>query len=394
MKPVFVWAVVIFNTIAIMIRSAAGLMNDVLDLNPAEVFGFILTTIVLSVMGALVVLRADGNRVGWLMLLLGVVLADPFRAYIELNFTGQGDLSAGMYFAFWTQGWFFFVILYAIFLILLHFPDGRPPTRRWNFINIVSLATFGQYILAYTFQPKFGDGELFIENPIALLPVSAEETFSGLLFGLGMILLWLGSLVSIFVRYRQAGVGVRAQIKWLLFAGVIAFSAIGYRLATYTPAASDWTDYLLTISLLVLTLSITVAILRYRLYDIDIIIRRTLQYALVTAILGFVFLGGVVVSQSIFQAAIGSKESSLITVISTLLIAALFNPVRSRTQRWIDRRFYRAKYDAEKAMADFAETARAEMDLNLLSSKLAQVIMNTMQPKDVQLLLKPPKKNQ
>ena len=222
--------------------------------------------------------------------------------------------------------------------------------------------------------------------------MSAEETISGLLFGLGLIFLGISSLISIFVRYRRSGSLVRAQIKWLLFAGVISFSAIGYRLATYNPERSDWTDYLLIFSLLFLVMSISIAILRYRLYDIDIIIRRTLQYALLTGILLLVFLGGVVILQAVFLRVTGSRDSPLVTVISTLLIAAIFNPVRARTQNWIDRRFYRTKYDGEKALTEFAEITRDQVDLDHLAESLLDLSQGTIQPQHVSLWLSEPQR--
>jgi peptidoglycan/LPS O-acetylase OafA/YrhL len=210
------------------------------------------------------------------------------------------------------------------------------------------------------------------------------------MFGLGMIFLMAASLVSIFVRFRRAGPRMRAQIKWLLFAGIIAFVAIGFNLALYDPQVSNWTDYLMSAALIVLTASISIAILRYRLYDIDLLIRKTLQYTLLTGILALVYFGGVVVLQSLFQGVSGGGDTPLVTVLSTLLIASLFNPLRRRTQKWIDRRFYRSKYDVETALTDFAETARDEVEMQQLASKLIQVVVHTMQPEDVRIYLKSP----
>lgn len=390
------WVFAIITSLLVVFRVAAGILGMIPNPIPiVEAAALTLTTIGFSMMGALIIVRTDGNRVGWLMMLLGFVLADPFRTYLEVNYAAlQSDLSFSMYFAVWTQGWFFFLILYAICWIILYFPDGYPPTPRWNLVTSISLLTFAQFILVYTFQPTLGESDIFVENPIALLSVSAEDTISGFLFGIGLIFLGISSLISIFVRYRRAGSLVRTQIKWLLYAGVISFLAIGFRLATYNPEINDWTGYLLVISLLVLIISISIAILRYRLYDIDIIIRRTLQYSLLTGILALVFLGGVVVLQGVFQVSTGSGDSPLVTVLSTLLIAALFNPVRVRTQNWIDHRFYRTKYDAEKALTDFAETARDEVDINLLTGKLIQIVANTMNPKDVRVFLKSPHEDQ
>ena len=332
MKRYFVWALAIFNSLVGFMRLIGMVMGSVGDnFSFTEIVGILIIIVAFSILGAIIILRSAGNRVGWLMVLLGFVLADPFATYLVFTGTSlQTQPSLLFYFAFWTQGWFFFVIIYAVFLIVLHFPDGGPPSPRWKIINLVSLTTLGQFVLAYTFQPKFGDSTVYIDNPIAILPVSAEETLAGLFFGLGLILLALGSVTSIFVRFRRAGSVERAQIKWLLVAGAISFVGIAYRMAVYVPGVSDWTGYLLTIALLSLGLSITIAILRYRLYDIDIIIRRTLSYAVLTGILALVYFGGVVLLQNLFGGLAGDTDTPLITVISTLAIAAIFNPLRSR----------------------------------------------------------------
>jgi hypothetical protein len=391
MKRYFVWMLVIFNSLigfTRLIGSVTGLMGG--SFSFTETVSFVIVIVAYSVLGAIIILRAEGNRVGWLMVLLGFVLADPFATYLHFNGVAlQTQPSFLFYFAFWTQGWFYFVIIYAIFLIILHFPDGHPPSPRWNLINLISIMTLGQFILVYTFQPKFGDSTFLVDNPIAVLSVSAEETLSGLIFGLGLMLLALSSLISIFVRFKRAGSVERSQIKWLLFSGIVSFVSIGYRLETYEPGVSDWTGYLLTIALLSVALSISIAILRYRLYDIDIIIRRTLQYALVTGLLALVYFGSVVILQSLVENLTG-EQSPLVIVLSTLAIAALFNPLRTRVQDFIDRRFYRKKYDAQNALAHFATAARDEVDLDQLTAALLSVVEETVQPEQVFLWLQLP----
>jgi len=389
MKRYFVWALALFNSLigfSRFIRSVIGPVGD--NFSFTEIVGIMIITVAFSVLGAIIILRAQGNRVGWLMVLLGFVLADPFATYLAFNETTlQTQRSFLFYLAFWTQGWFYFVIIYAVFLIILHFPDGRPPSPRWNIINLISLTTLGQYILVYTFQPKFGDATLFVDNPIAMLPVSAEETLSVVIFGLGLILLGLCSVTSIFVRFRKAGSVVRSQIKWVLFSGVIFLVAIGYRLGTYEPDVSDWTEYLLTIALLSMAVSISTAILRYRLYDIDIIIRRTLQYTLLSVLLALVYFSSVVLLQNIVGRA-ADERSPLVIVVSTLLIAALFAPLRQRVQEFIDRRFFRKKYDAQQILAQFAKTARDEVEMEVLTAELNRVIQETMQPETLAVWLK------
>jgi hypothetical protein len=321
------------------------------------------------------------------MILLGFVLADPFATYLAFNAAAlQTQPSFLLYFSFWTQGWFFFLIIYAIFLIILHFPDGHPPSPRWNLINVISITTLGQYILVYTFQPTIGDSTLFIDNPIAVLPVSAEETLSGLLFGLGLIFLAIGSVISIYVRYRRAGSVERSQIKWLLFSGTVSLVAIGYRLATYEPGVSDWTAYLLIIALLSVAVSISIAILRYRLFDIDFIIRKTLVYSAITLLLAMIYFGSVVLLQQAFRVLTG-QDSPVAIVISTLVIAALFNPLRRRVQNAIDRRFYRTKFDTQQALVNFTNTARDEVDMDNITMELLRVVEESLQPENSSLWL-------
>ena len=388
MKRYFIWMLVVFNSLigfTRLIGEVTGSIDD--NFSIAEIVSFVIVIVAFSVLGAIIILRAEGNRVGWLMILLGFVLADPFATYLAFNAGAiQTQPSFLIYFSYWTQGWFFFLIIYAIFLIILHFPDGHPPSPRWNLINVISITTLGQFILVYTFQPKFGDSTLLIDNPIAVLSVSAEDTLSGLLFGLGLIFLAIGSVISIFVRFRRAGSVERSQIKWLLFSGTVSLLAIGYRLMTYVPGLSDWTGYLLIIALLSVGVSISIAILRYRLFDIDFIIRKTLVYSAITLLLGMIYFGSVVLLQQAFRVLTG-QDSPVAIVISTLVIAALFNPLRRRVQDAIDRRFYRTKFDTQQALANFASTARDEVDMDNLAAELLSVVEESLQPESVSVWL-------
>jgi len=196
-------------------------------------------------------------------------------------------------------------------------------------------------------------------------------------------------VVSLLYRFRRARAVEREQIKWLFYAA--AFFAASYVptfiQSNFSDPDSLW-NLLFVVGMLTVPISIAIAILRYRLYDIDIIIRKTLVYGALTLLLVLMYFGSVVLLQQTFRA-LTSQDSPVAIVISTLIIAALFNPLRVRVQEAIDRRFYRGKYDAQQALADFAATAQDEVELDQLTKHLLNVVQETMQPELVSLSLKP-----
>jgi hypothetical protein len=208
-----------------------------------------------------------------------------------------------------------------------------------------------------------------------------------------MLTLIFVSAASLFMRLRRARGVERQQIKWFTYTGVVASSAA---LLTYTisePIGALWLKWVgyvvMQLALIGMPISMGIAILRYRLYEIDIIINRTLVYASLTAILAGVYFGSVTVTQALFRALTGQQEQpQLAIVISTLIIAALFNPLRRRIQSFIDRRFYRSKYDARKTLEAFSAKLRKETDLEALSDDLVGVVKETMQPAHVSLWLR------
>jgi hypothetical protein len=247
---------------------------------------------------------------------------------------------------------------------------------------------------------------------IALLLLFAVITFGYptgappapfLLASMILIVIGMGSQVY---RYRKAADRIqRQQMKWVLFAILLISSALVIAMLPLlwpglidpdSPAAVFFLLFTLTISLspILIPLAIGLAILRYRLWDIDVIIRRSLVWGAITVLLGLVYFGGVTLFQSIFTALssnlnLAQAQSPLGIVLSTLAIAALFNPLRKRVQDFVDRRFYRRKYDAEQALASFAALARQEVDLEEISERLLAVVEETVQPESASLWLKP-----
>jgi hypothetical protein len=249
-------------------------------------------------------------------------------------------------------------------------------------------------LVALAFEPgPLGNlGLVRVANPFGV------EGLAALLGTLGMVGLFMTLAVavaggiSLVVRFRRARGVERQQLKWFAFSGVVfcAVFAIGPVL-WYLPE-SPGTEWIWTVLFLVgastIPVAVGIAILRYRLYDIDLIINRTLVYGALTALLVGVYVGSIVVLQGLLRALTG-QESQLAIVASTLAVAALFNPLRRRIQSFIDRRFYRRKYDARKTLEAFSAKLRDETDLEALNSELVGVVRETMQPAHVSLWLRP-----
>jgi len=290
--------------------------------------------------------------------------------------------------------------LLGIYLILL-FPDGKLPSRRWRPLAWLSGAVMVLASVVLTISPGPLPGHPGVRNPFGLEghPVLAQA-LPGVVALLPVCI--LASAVSLIFRYRHSSGEVRQQIKWVAFAaslvGLLYLSTLvsGLLFALEATSGSGGDTPLLIailqdavlLSYAGVPVAIGFAVLRYRLYDIDILINRTLVYAPLTAMLVLVYLGGVVSLQYALRALTG-QESQLAIVASTLAIAALFNPLRRRVQAFVDRRFYRRKYDAAKTLEYFSAKLRDETDLDALSAELEGVVRETMQPAHVSLWLRP-----
>ncbi len=268
-----------------------------------------------------------------------------------------------------------------IFVLIFYvFPDGRF-VPRWTWLFVMALV--GIFFIDFLF-PSGG---------------SLSPTYSALAEALWLVMLLVGVLAQIY-RYRRVSTPTqRQQTKWVMFGLIVMFvgAAIWTTLFEIFPLESGSTRLALKLALGIAVLfytafpfSVVFSILRYRLWDIDILINRTLVYALLTGVLALLYLGSVVVLQTIFSA-VSEQRSPVAIVISTLLIAALFAPLRRRIQGFIDRRLYRRKYDAVQTLAQFTQTARDEVELEALTAELVQVVQETMQPETVSLWLTGPR---
>ena len=342
-------------------------------------------------LAALIINRQPGNRVGWLLLLVGLSGVIPTTAILGMM-PEPVRITPGVWLLTSVDNWSWVPLIFAIFLIPLNFPTGRPPTPRWRWVNwlAVAMAVFFIVLISLVSTTGPADESWRLANPIGFIPVEWVNGPFLIVWGIGLVTVVGASVASLFVRFRRGSRVEREQIKWLLYAG--AFLLVVYPVTFFlTPpgATNDaWGNLLLTVAILALPVAIAIAILRYRLYDIDVIIRKTLVYAALTVLLGLVYFGSVILLQRVLGTLTGIERSPLAVVVSTLIIAALFTPLRRRIQDWIDRRFFRKKYDAQQVLAQFALTARDETDLDALTAELVRVVQETMQPEQVSIWLR------
>ena len=364
---------------------------DILSRGSSAGWDIIPVTLVSALVGALIISRQPRNVIGLLLLLPSAALAlgVPIVASLEAMPTAPEWPALLLLGALWFSGWNWLLLVMPILFILLLFPTGQPPSRHWRWLILVGLGLSAAFILMVTFLRELGplEDQWVVPNPIGFLELAwVEERFIPVWFVL-LPLFTLLCAASPLVRFRRAGTVEREQMKWLFYAG--AFFAVPYAASFISDQFSEnaLSNLLFGIGILAIPVAIGIAILRYNLYDIDVIIRRTLVYGLLTGVLVGVYFGVVLLAQSAFVALTG-QENPLAIVISTLVIAALFNPLRQRLQDFIDRRFYRRKYDAEQILARFAQTARDEVDLEALQVELVKVVQETMQPEQMTLWLK------
>ncbi len=305
------------------------------------------------------------------------------------------DLSIALGYWLWVPA----VGLMGTFLLLL-FPDGRLPSPRWSPLGWLSAFTLIFLSAISLFQPGPWSNTEFpqVDNPLgiqALRPLLFPIQMIGIVLLLASI---VGCAVSLVRRFRSSRGQERFQMKWLVTGATITtgaylswFAGLGLiellNLHT-TPLLYTVVEEVTTSSFLLIPVAIGIAVLKYRLYDIDLIVNRALVYACLTAVLALVYAAGVVGAGTVVRAATGQATNNLAVAASTLAVAALFRPARGRIQGFIDRRFYRRKYDAARTMEAFSARLRDEVDLEALHAELLAVVRDTMQPTHASVWLK------
>jgi len=349
--------------------------------------------------GLFILSRRPRHPIGWLFCLanLGWALNNCAGSYARYALASSpGSLPAGGV-AVWLYTWPGSVSV-ALFVFLgLLFPDGTLLARRWRYVAWSVVVWSAIAMLASAFAPGPVDDTIGfgVGNPLGIAGPIGEvlEPIAGLTQLLAIPLFAVVALCLILRQLRATG-QERLQLKWFTSSVALVVSIYMFQAAIFvhygSPAAfPDWARLYYALSIrsdVLIPIAAGIAILRYRLYDIDLIINRALVYVPLSAMLGLIYVGSVVGMQALFRALTG-QESTLAVVISTLAIAGLFSPLRRRAQALVDRRFYRKKYDAAKTLASFNSRLREETDLDTLSDDVLGVVRETMQPAHVSLWL-------
>jgi hypothetical protein len=341
-----------------------------------------------STVGAIVASRLPESPIGWLFCAIGLIFglshfSAEYAAYDLL--APSRSLPAGEAFA-WLTSWVWVFGLALIVYLDLLFPNGRLPSVRWRWFAWFTAIVLLPAAILTALSPGLILSST-LQNPLGIegLPNASKEIEA---FMYALVVVGASSMLA---RLRHAGRIERQQIKWFAYATAVAISGVILKNTVYTAVGLTWVWWvglvLTTVGVVSSPVAMGIAIFRYRLYQIDIIINRTLVYGSLTAVLASVYLGGVVLLQYAFRALSG-EGSQLAVVASTLIIAALFIPLRRRIQSFIDRRFYRRKYDARKTLEAFSAQLRNQTDLEALSDDLVGVVRETMQPAHVSLWLR------
>jgi hypothetical protein len=375
MRP-FIWGWTAVVAVGSLVLFALRYGGSEVGFEDAGYYGL---AVLYTALGSLIVVRQDGQRIGWLLLAFGAGGLLSALSQMIIPTEPPESLSAVLALAvMWESlGWWIGLLL-PLFLLLFLFPTGRFPSSRWRWAGVVAAVYAAQAVVSAVFSTELTpeSGLWTVANPIGFLPAAdVEESPFWFLFGLELVSLLVGGIAAIVVRYRRATSLVRTQIKWVVFATTMFAVALASGL--FVPDLLPGLYSLaLVVSLYFIPISITIAIARYRLFEIDRIISRTVGYALVILTLGVVYVAGAVW----LPTQLLGEQPPLFVAGSTLVAAALFSPVRRRVLRRVDRRFHRSGYEAERVVGRLANHLQEDVEVDHLTENLESVVRETMQP--------------
>jgi hypothetical protein len=332
----------------------------------AKVVGFMPIVITLALVGTLVAART-GNRLGWLFLAAAAVSAISVLASVYAARSVTAELP-GAAWAGWTLIVSLGIVQPLLFLIPLLFPDGRPPSRRWwPVVWVAIIAGLVVMVTSALSNVNFSSNFPKLRDPVTVVaPLGTAYNFA---LEVGLLVFVVGA-VSIIVRFRRSGQEQRLQLKWFMYASIVAAVVI-FGVSGFSNSPLPATEIVFPL----IPAAVGIAMLKYRLYDIDRLISRTLAYAIVTGLLVGVYAGLVLLATQVF-----GLHTPVAVAAATLAAAALFSPVRHRVQQVVDRRFNRVRYDADQTASEFAARLRDAVDLHAIRADLLTVVNRAVEP--------------
>ena len=370
-------------TLAIVLLVVGAVVDELLgpdvdESSLVEDVGLMVTFAAFPVMGALIVARHPRHVLGWIFLGLGALsgLGVAGNAYANAAFAEGHDLPVAGFGA-WLEGWWWYPTFGSIpTFVLLLFPTGAPPSPRWRVAVWITGISMAMITLPSMLQEHVVADAYVWENPIGISSIqNVEEQFGFAI--IGFLLSAILGVASLVVRFLRARGEERQQVKILMFSGAMGALLLTLGDVLLLPS------FVFALAVISIPVAIGIAILKYRLYDIDVVVNRALVYGLLTGILAAAYLA-IVTGASTF-----AGDSNLSVAAATLAVAGLFQPLRRRIQGFIDQRFYRRKYDAARTVESFTQRLRDEVDLETLRLDLTGVVAETMQPRFVSLWLRP-----
>jgi hypothetical protein len=339
----------------------------------------------------LIATRQPANLIGWLVLLTGfiVALAVACSFYVAWYTVDPASVPGAPFALELMNGCWLLLVGVVLPRLLIIFPDGRLPSPRWRVVDWLQLLIAGMIVILLV-TPGDLDSGTGIENPFGIAGLEDIGMFI-YRFGLPLVVAAaVAGFLSLIVRFRRSRGPERSQLKWIAWAGAIF--ALGTLADAILPPIAPWSDpitYLVWVTgFVLLPVAIGIAVLRYRLYEIDRLISRTIAYGVVTVLLGLVFVGAVLALGTVLASF--TAGDTLAVAGSTLAVAALFQPLRRRVQTAVDRRFDRDRYDGERLVAAFGERLRNQTDLRAVRDDLVDVIESSLHPDDIAVWLRGP----
>ncbi len=308
-----------------------------------------------AVLAALIIARQPGNRVGWLMMIVALALNNPVNPILEPLQAPPETVTLGLWVLLWLSGWSWIPVIFPVFLIPLYFPTGDLPSRRWRWVPSLAVGLWILFMTIGFFVGEIGpiNADWTVPNPIGFLP---DEFFGGpvlILWGIGLLTVLGASVVSLFRRYRSAASTERQQIRWLLVAGgfFLVFYAITF-FASDQWLQSGWQNLIFVLAVLGMPAAIAVAIFRYRLWDLDVVINRALIYGPLTTVMAGTFAVVIALTTELTKEALGDQSRALGAAISAMIVAVFFQPLRSRIEAFVDKHFYPQKLDLASGLVE------------------------------------------